>query len=145
MKKTVNNTTAEKTAISNIAETVKNEKLTDREIQFNRLLEASNQAREIRDAIVEYETKEEIGRYLYPRNLNYYILNHVYKQYEGEEFKTFDEWKKEGETIKRGAKAYPIWGKPQRVINEETGEEKVYYPMNYVFSSMQIEEREEVC
>ena len=43
------------------------------------------------------------------------LLNHIYGS-EGVRFETFKEWKAQGATIKKGAKATVIWGQPRQAV-----------------------------
>lgn len=59
-----------------------------------------------------------------------------------EEFKTFWQWKDEGFTIKRGSKAFLIWGQPRRGSQVAEGsdepEEYNYWPLCYLFANTQV-------
>ena len=59
------------------------------------------------------------------------MLNEVYEVGEAKEFKRFDEWKANGYTVKKGEKAFVIWG--QRVEDE-----KSYFPIRFLFSDLQV-------
>ena len=65
------------------------------------------------------------------------------------EFKKFRDWKKSGATIKKGSKAFPIWGQPVGTQKESaalekgeeysaTMEERSKFPICYVFSNLQV-------
>ena len=41
--------------------------------------------------------------------INYTLLNYIYNTGNANEFKTFDEWKREGFGIRKGAKAFVAW------------------------------------
>ncbi len=59
-----------------------------------------------------------------------------------EEFKTFQQWKAEGATVRKGEKAYLIWGQPRRGEQVPEGsnepEEYKYWPMCYLFANTQV-------
>lgn len=63
------------------------------------------------------------------------------------EFKTFNQWKEDGCTIKKGSKAYIIWGQPREVSQVPEGseepEEFKYWPLCYLFANTQVFKREE--
>lgn len=58
------------------------------------------------------------------------------------EFKTFNQWKQEGATVKKGSKAYLVWGQPrqvsQAVEGSEEPEEFKYWPVAYLFANSQV-------
>lgn len=59
-----------------------------------------------------------------------------------EEFKTFQQWKKEGATVRKGQKAFLIWGQPRQVSQVPDGstepEEFKYWPLCYLFANSQV-------
>lgn len=74
--------------------------------------------------------------------VNEAIIEKVYKE-DGNhsEFKTFNQWRSMGYKIKKGSKAFTVWGKPtqgQRVKNDEAD---VYdwFPICFLFSDKQVE------
>lgn len=69
--------------------------------------------------------------------INYMLLNYIYETGEANEFKTFEEWQKEGYGVRKGAKAFVTWGKP-REKKTERGEVVKYYPISYLFSDLQV-------
>jgi hypothetical protein len=76
--------------------------------------------------------------------INEAIIEAIYKKQDPEisEFKTFGQWKQEGKTIKKGSKAFVVWGQPKKVpqVEEATNEPKEfkYWPLCYLFSNMQV-------
>lgn len=58
------------------------------------------------------------------------------------EFKTFHQWKAEGATVRKGEKAFLIWGQPRRVEQVPEGstepEEYKYWPICYLFANTQV-------
>lgn len=58
------------------------------------------------------------------------------------EFKTFNQWKEEGATVRKGEKAFLIWGQPRRGEQVPEGsnepEEYKYWPMCYLFANTQV-------
>lgn len=67
-------------------------------------------------------------------------LKEIYKQQGNEELRTFDQWKKAGFQIKKGAKAFYLWGRQTAKTVTENGEEKeiTYFPLVAVFSENQV-------
>ncbi len=60
-----------------------------------------------------------------------------YKSETHQTFKSFDEWKSEGFTVKKGEKSFCIWGKP---ITRENGEESYeFFPLLHLFSNAQVD------
>lgn len=57
--------------------------------------------------------------------------------------KTFNQWKKDGKSIKKGEKALCLWGSPKHKGEEneqETETDKLdFYPICYVFSNLQVQ------
>ena len=73
-------------------------------------------------------------------------LIEFYSEGEDLEFNTFFEWKKLGYSIKKGSKAFLVWGKPRKipVINTEKDsdqeeDEFKFWPVAYLFSEKQVE------
>lgn len=62
------------------------------------------------------------------------------------EFKTFSQWKEDGYTIKKGSKAFILWGQPRKVSQVPEGssepEEYKYWPLCYLFADTQVFKRE---
>lgn len=59
-----------------------------------------------------------------------------------EEFRTFWQWKDSGYTIRKGAKAFLIWGQPRQGSQIAEGatepEEYKYWPLCYLFANTQV-------
>ncbi len=59
-----------------------------------------------------------------------------------EQFRTFGQWKDDGYTIQKGAKAFLIWGQPRRGSQIAEGsdepEEFKYWPLCYLFANTQV-------
>jgi len=124
----------------------------NRQEQYNRLLKSSLEARDIREGLLNNaleQKKTNLYSFFESKPLNYFIVNYVYKTKQDNIFKKFKEWKKEGATVKKGEKAFPVWGLPvgvQKVKEalkngknyEPTPEEKEKFPMCYIFSNNQV-------
>lgn len=67
------------------------------------------------------------------------------------EFNTFSQWKERGATIKKGSKAFLVWGQPRRIERTEEGEAKggdskegeedqnmEFYPICNLFANTQV-------
>ena len=160
------------TATGEILETPKREltqKEKNRAAQFERLLAASAEARQIRDLMIQTAKSMEHAAFLEAQPLNYFILKFVYAPAEEgtTEFKKFNEWKNEGYTIKKGSKAFPVWSQPtKREKKEQDGEsepapvwmenadgttgeegsthsERERFNMCYLFSNLQVTRRDQ--
>lgn len=94
------------------------------------LVELSRQAKALRD-------NENIDG-----SINYMLLNYLYDTNDANEFKTFAEWKAEGYSIRKGAKAFTAWGKPKEKKNEN-GEVTKFFPITYLFSNLQVYKKED--
>ena len=160
--------------ITETAEKVQTRPLTAKEknraAQFERLLAASAEARQIRDKMINEAKSMAQAMFLESQPLNYFILNFVYAPAEEgtTEFKKFNEWKQEGCTIKKGSKAFPVWSQPtsrdkkkeqdgetesapqpammENANGEDNGEEsrsgRERFNMCYLFSNLQVIRRE---
>jgi len=140
----------------------------NRKAQFERLLAASAEARAIREMMINEAKSAAQALFLEGQPLNYFILKYVYTPAaEGTtDFKKFNEWKKEGYTIIKGSKAFPVWSQPtKREKKEEDGDtqrpaavslmedapgtegdktryERERFNMCYLFSNLQVTRRE---
>jgi len=58
------------------------------------------------------------------------------------EFNTFNQWKEQGFTIKKGSKAFLFWGQPRQISQVPEGstepEEFKYWPICYLFTNTQV-------
>lgn len=61
-----------------------------------------------------------------------------YTDEENTEFHTFHGWKDNGKKIIKGSKAFLIWGKPRKVVQQEDDDEYKYWPVCYLFSNAQV-------
>lgn len=105
---------------------------TNYRIQRDKLIILSNTARELREAEQDDRTINEI------------IVQEFYTNAENTEFNTFNQWKEKGFSIKKGSKAFPVWGKKKKfehgeVPAGETPDEYEFFPICYLFSNNQIE------
>jgi len=79
--------------------------------------------------------------------VNEAIIETVYKADGHTNFNTFWGWKEEGFNIKKGSKAFVIWGRPKEVQKKEVQEgekdEFRHFPLAYLFSNLQVEPQQE--
>ena len=58
------------------------------------------------------------------------------------EFKTFHQWKDTGATVRKGEKAFLVWGQPRHIEQVPEGssepEEFKYWPICYLFANTQV-------
>ena len=106
------------------------------------LKNVSEIARQIKESLIEEAKTPKQKAYYQARPLNYFILNCVYKG-GNKQFKTFEQWQKEGASINKGEKAYVIWGQPKKVealtiSSDQAAEPFLLYPISYVFSNSQV-------
>jgi len=139
--------------------TTENTEITNRQKQFDRLLQATSTARQIKTRMIEEAHSVAVAVYYASLPLNHFLTSYVYKAEGITDFKKFQEWKQAGASIIKGTKAYPIWGQPVGIQKEERAEEKgesyeatieenKRFPMCYVFSNLQVTtaaERGSVC
>ena len=80
--------------------------------------------------------KEEI----YP-TLNAAIIATIYQPEGHQVLKTYEQWKKEGKQVKKGEKAFIVWGSPKfkEVENQEGEGAEPFYPICFLFSNLQVE------
>jgi hypothetical protein len=81
------------------------------------------------------------------RNINTILIEDFYTKDQHHEFKTFQDWKKNGMNVKKGEKAFLIWGKKRQNEKKETPQtekkedtEYSFYPICYLFSNAQIQQ-----
>ena len=96
------------------------------------LKDLSQKAEDIRTAKIEASESEADKNRWRNRSVNWLLLHEVYEIGEASEFKTFEQWKQEGATVRRNQKAFIIWG--QLVETDEYS----FFPLVYLFSDLQI-------
>jgi hypothetical protein len=112
-----------------------------------RLIEYSVLARKMKkEALDKVLTAQEIDFWTY-RGINDIIKNDIYFL-DKVDLKTFNQWRKEGATIKKGSKGYALWGQPLKATAKEkverNGKEEdeesqyEYWPICILFSSEQV-------
>lgn len=89
------------------------------------------------------ELKEDLAE---GEKLNDLIIEH-YKEGnpEIESFNTYRGWRKEGFQVKKGEKAFLVWGRPKNLQEGESqqatddgDEDKDFYPVAFIFSNLQV-------
>jgi hypothetical protein len=123
----------------------------DTKIKARRLLlsELSRRAEQLRDQRTNEAQTENEAIFWATRTINYMLLHHIYDIDEATEFKTFNEWKREGATIVKGSKAFTIWGQPREASHKQKEEPKPpagetpedvysFFPLCFLFSDKQV-------
>lgn len=70
------------------------------------------------------------------------ILISSYLDDDNKEFKTFNGWLKEGFRVRKGSKAFLIWGKKRKATDHTKDTEKdefSFFPLAFIFSNAQVE------
>ena len=107
------------------------------------------QAREIREQMVSHymEKRDNDNAMRWAgRTLNSIIVEKFYKNEVNSEFRTFNEWKQEGFSIRQGSHGFVVWGRPLNSQKAEKGEEvsedeEKYFPISHIFSNAQVERK----
>ncbi|MDP1725558.1 MAG: ArdC family protein [Bacteroidota bacterium] len=156
MKKTIN-----KTSINQVEKGPKNQKISnEKETPFNTepnkesvKKRPSEIAREqLKDQSEKLKSLVKEGQF---ETINDALIETVYKNKANQDFKSYKEWKKEGYQVRKGEKAFVLWGRPKELSPEQLAENKnpelnkdnekevpTFYPMAYVFSNAQVDVKE---
>lgn len=65
----------------------------------------------------------------------------MYTTDEHTDFATFWDWKKQGKSVIKGAKGFPIWGRPVEKPQADPSaqeDEETFWPLCYLFSNAQV-------
>jgi len=83
-------------------------------------------------------------KYLGCNSLNDFLKVDYREQTGAETFATFEQWKAQGKSVKKGERGFPIWSKPRKVeVKTETGTQTVTrYSLAYIFHEGQVRENE---
>jgi len=60
-------------------------------------------------------------------------------------YNTFNQWKEKGFQVKKGSKAFLVWGSPRQVPVTDSDQEEdefKFWPLCYLFSENQVERRQ---
>lgn len=111
-----------------------------RQKQYERLARASADAKILRDKLTEEAKTINESLRIASLPLNFFITNYIYKEDGITEFNQFKQWQEKGFQVKKGEKAFPIWGKPiRREQAENELPEDDFFPICYVFSNLQVQ------
>jgi len=107
-------------------------------------------AREIREAEINrfsQEGKPAQALRAAGRSLNSYIIENFYQDSENVVFNTFNQWQQNGYQVKKGSKAFVLWGRPlasqkaEKQQEPQEGDEQ-FFPLCHLFSNAQVLPRE---
>jgi hypothetical protein len=81
------------------------------------------------------------------RNINSILIDDFYTDNDNQEFNTFHEWIKKGQRVKKGEKAFLVWGRkrknnqdqPTQEPKSEDEKQFSFYPLCYLFSNAQVQ------
>jgi antirestriction protein ArdC len=113
------------------------------------LMKLSQDARDLRESLAEQAATPAEALKWMSQTLNYMLMNYIYEKGENTQFFTFHQWKQQGATIRKGEKAFAIWGQPldkqRRQQAEAKGQEPdsedvdyQYFPICYLFGDKQV-------
>lgn len=80
-------------------------------------------------------------------SVNDKIMNFIYNPKNNLEFRSFRNWKEQGYTVKKGSKAFLLWGQPINKNAEskddlhnvnDADNEDIFFPLAFIFSSDQV-------
>jgi len=111
------------------------------------LISLSRKARKIKEAMIQRAANDEEAMYWAAKTVNDILMKCLYWKKDIYEFKTFDQWKKEGKLIKKGEKAVLVWGQPRKGTEKikaiEPNKDDIenaykFWPICYLFSDKQV-------
>jgi hypothetical protein len=107
----------------------------------------SNKAQAIREQLLHDCKNDAEIQAVNALKVNDIIIEYLHKNPKHKEFKSFKGWMKEGKCVKKGEKAFLVWGKPtekkedgttEPIAEDENG--NMFYPVSFVFSNAQVRE-----
>jgi len=77
------------------------------------------------------------------RSLNSFIIENFYQDSENVVLNTFNQWQQNGYQVKKGSKAFVLWGRPlasQKAEKQEEPQEgdEQFFPLCHLFSNAQV-------
>lgn len=98
-----------------------------------KLIQLSNKAREMREELEELEGE----------TINSIVIDYFYKDINHQQFETYRQWRELGYQVKKGSKAFVIWGRKRKAQKQEKEKEEKdeykFFPLAYLFSNAQVE------
>jgi len=113
----------------------------------DRLIKLSIKARNFRKERIKNAESSDDAYFWASMSINDIIAMWYREQTGAKVFKTFNQWREQGYSIKRGSKAFVLWGRRQKgkdvAVKQEEAEpefvEYKFYPITYLFSDQQVE------
>ena len=116
-----------------------------------------NEARELLKALSQdVKPLVDSGKY---STINEAIMETIYKDENNKEFKSYRQWNEENYQVRKGEKAYLLWGRPKENQHLKDVDEKKnipvkekendiedmhkFFPVAYIFSNTQVDPREQ--
>lgn len=108
----------------------------------------SEQARELRQHLINKAPTIEKAEALAELRINDIIIEYFYTDEKNTEFHTYKGWQELGYQVKKGSKSFVIWGRKRQNIDDKKAatEEKdqyKFFPLAFIFSNNQVEKIEE--
>lgn len=107
------------------------------------LKDFSSRAKAIREELLKQCKQPEEEELIEAMTINQLIVEHIYTNEQHQKFNTFKGWIKNGFVVKKGEKAFLLWGRKKQEIEkpngEQTTEELDFFPITFVFSNNQVE------
>ena len=107
-----------------------------------KLKDLSSRAKAIKEELLKKcENAEQIAQ-VEAMTVNQVIVNYIYKDEDHFNFDTFKGWIKNGYAVRKGEKAFLLWGRKKQEVQNPNGETKTeeleFFPVTYVFSNSQV-------
>lgn len=107
-----------------------------------KLKDLSSRAKAIREELLKKCENPEQVELMEAMTVNQIIVNHIYKDEDNSNFDTFKGWIKKGFAVRKGEKAFLLWGRKKQEVQNPHGETKTeelqFFPVTYVFSNKQV-------
>tara|TARA_R110002050_G_scaffold69507_2_gene150354 strand:- start:30192 stop:30572 length:381 start_codon:yes stop_codon:yes gene_type:complete len=109
----------------------------------SKLNAVSLKAKELREKLIEQADTPEKAETYAKMSINEIIVQFFYKTDKDNVFKTFKTWLKDGHAVRKGEKAFLLWGRKNQETQKPNGEtqteELEFFPITYVFSNNQVD------
>lgn len=107
------------------------------------LKDFSSRAKAIREELLKQCKHPEEEELIEAMTINQLIVEHIYTDEQHQKFNTFKGWIKDGFVVKKGEKAFLLWGRKKQEIEKPNGDQKTeeldFFPITFVFSNNQVE------
>lgn len=106
------------------------------------LKDFSSKAKAIKEELLKNCTTPEQEQQIESATINSIIVEHIYTDETHKKFNTFKGWIKEGFCVRKGQKAFLLWGRKKQEVEKPNGEQKTeeldFFPITFVFSNHQV-------